>query len=58
MPIGETELQLPTRGGDLHARAAHAVELDLRSGDVGRRTVGVAVRAGVVAQVSDESPLV
>ena len=51
---GQLEPCLAVGGRDQRPRASHAEELDLRRRDLGRRSVGAAVRAFVVAQMADE----
>ena len=55
---GELQLQLALRGADAQRGPRHAAQLDLGGGDVGRRAVRLAARALVVAEVTDERPLV
>ena len=54
----QLELELAGRRDDPRARPAHAEQLDLGRRDLGRRPVGAAVGAAVVAEVADEGALV
>ena len=55
---GQLELELALRRPHPQPRAGHPAQLDLGRGDVRGGAVGLAVRAGVVAEVADEGALV